>query len=153
MTQICNLLGPSPRTERIFYVGGGSGGVSRIWAIPITGGAATRLYSSPWTSTGGCCAVSVAVIGNDLFWIDPNSGPITDTQILRAPKSGGGPVTAIYTGAFVGQPIVDGLGLTTDSVELFTADAVQGRVHSLNPDGSDLTFLAPGTEGFQHRTR
>src|SRR5712691_8577218 len=55
------------------YVGGASGGVARVWQIPIGGGPATRLYAAPWTPTGGCCVVSIAVLGNDVFWIDPNS--------------------------------------------------------------------------------
>jgi hypothetical protein len=129
------------------YIGGGSGGVGRIWLLPLSGGATTRRYSAPWTPSGGSCAVSLALLGPDLFWIDPNSGPITDTQILRAPKSGAGPVTAIYTGSLVGQPIIDGEGLTTNGIKLFTADAVQGRVHTLNPDGSELSLLGTRYSG------
>lgn len=105
-----------------------------ILSVPIQGGAASTLYVT-------FTAHSIAIIGADMFWIDPNSGPVTDTQILRAPKDGSGPITAIYTGASVGQPIVDGSGLTTDGVKLFSADEVQGRVHSLNLDGSGLVQL------------
>jgi len=36
---------------------------------------------------------------------------------------------------------VDGVGLTTDGSKLYTADEVQGRVHSLNPNGSGITQL------------
>jgi hypothetical protein len=89
----------------------------------------------------------ITTIGSQLFWIDANSGPITDTQILKAPKSGGGSITAIYTGALVGQPIVDGSGITTDGTRLYTADEVQGRVHRLNPDGSGLTQLGGNRYG------
>lgn len=112
-----------------------------IVSVPIEGGTATTLYTA-------FNPHQLALIGSDIFWIDPNSGPVTDTQILRAPKDGSGPVTAIYTGAFVGQPIVDGSGLTTDGAKLYSADEVQGRVHSLNPDGSGLFQLGSRYGGF-----
>lgn len=125
------------------YVSGTSTATNaaRIWSVPIAGGAATALYSVPWTSSGGCCALSLAVIPTNLFWIDPNSGPVTDTQILKAPTSGAGPVGAIYTGSAVGQPIVDGSGLTTDGTKLYAADEVGGGVFSMNADGSSLTQI------------
>ncbi|MHC4547239.1 MAG: PEP-CTERM sorting domain-containing protein [Planctomycetota bacterium] len=111
-----------------------SGTAWSIRTAPIGGGSLSFLYAA-------FNPLDITVLGADLFWIDPNSGPITDTQILRAPKSGAGPVTAIYTGAFVGQPIVDGSGIETDGTKLYTADEVQGRVHSLNPSGSGLVQL------------
>jgi hypothetical protein len=120
---------------------------ARIWSVPTGGGSATPLYDVPWTPTGGCCAESLALIGSDLFWIDPNSGPITDTQILEAASSGKATVTAIYTGSNVGQPIVDGSGLTTDGTLLYAADEVQGTVASLKPDGSNLTIIGQNRYG------
>lgn len=130
------------------YVGGSDSDVPsqpRIWRIPIGGGAATRLYTGWGLNT--CCAAGLAVVGNDVFWIDPNSGPVTDTEIFRAPKDGSGPITPMYTGILEGQPIVDGSDLTTDGGKLYTADFVQGRVHSLNTDGSAITQLGPNRYG------
>ena len=130
------------------YVGGADSDVPskpRIWRIPIGGGAATRLYTGWGLNT--CCTAGLALVGNDVFWIDPNSGPVTDTEIFRAPKDGSGPITPIYTGVFVGQPIVDGSDITTDGGKLYTADFVQGRVHSLNTDGSGITQLGPNRYG------
>lgn len=109
---------------------------STVYSLPTTGGSASFLYASTYV-------FGVTVIGADVFWGDAQSGPVTDTQIFKAPKSVGGPVTAIYTGAFSGQPIVDITGLETDGTRLYSADAVQGRVHSLNPDGSGITQDRP----------
>src|SRR3954471_6562881 len=61
-----------------------------IATVSTSGGAVATLYS------GATSANSLTVIGNNLFWIDANSGPFTDTQILTASKAGGGAVTAIY---------------------------------------------------------
>jgi hypothetical protein len=118
---------------------------SRIYSVPLAGGTPTQLYSY---STGS--PFDVTALGANLFWIDPNSGPGTDTQILRAPKNGSGPITPIYTGSSVGQPIVDGSSIATNGVLLFTADEVNGRVHRLNPDGTGLIQLGPDryTGGF-----
>ena len=130
------------------YVGGSDSDVPsepRIWRIPIGGGAATRLYTGWGLNT--CCTAGLALFGNDVFWIDPNSGPVTDTEIFRAPKDGSGPITPIYTGVFVGQPIVDGSDITTDGRKLYTADFVQGRVHSVNTDGGGITQLGPNRYG------
>ena len=117
------------------------GGSLSISTVGVGGGAVTTLYNGLVTGNG------LAVIGNTLYLIDANSGPITDTQILAAPLAGGGPVVPIYTGSLVGQPIVDGNGITTDGTRLYTADEVQGRVDSLNPDGSALTQLGPNRYG------
>lgn len=113
---------------------------STVYSLPSSGGTATSLYSTTYI-------FGVAVIGANVFWGDAQSGPVTDSQIFRAPKTGGGPVTAIYTGSSVGEPIVDIMGLETDGAKLYSADAVQGRVHSLNPDGSGLTQIGPNRYG------
>ena len=90
----------------------------------------------------------LAVVGDDLFWIDPNSGPKTDTQIWRLPKSGEGKAQSIYTGSAVGEPIVDGSGLVHEGDFLYTIDEVGGTVYRLKPDGSALEKLvAPRYEG------
>ena len=108
-----------------------------IFKLPATGtGTATSIYPA-------FNPIQVATIGSSVFWIDPNSGPIGDTQILSAPKAGGGSVSAIYTGSSVGQPIVDGSGLTTDGTLLYAADEVNGSVWSLHTDGTALAQIGP----------
>jgi hypothetical protein len=125
----------------LYIIAGNPNGTHTISSLPIGRGTLTTLYSDLTTPTG------ITTLGSDVVWIDANSGPITDKQILKAPKTGGGPITAIYTGALVGQPIVDGSGITTDGTRLYTTDEVQGRVHRLNPDGSDLTQLGGNRYG------
>jgi hypothetical protein len=116
-----------------------------VFSLPKAGGSVTQLYSH-W-GTSACCANGVTVVGPNLFWIDPNSGPVTDTQIFSAPKIGGGSSTAIYTGSLVGQPIVDGSDIASDGSKLYTADYVQGRIDSLNTNGSGLVQLGPNRYG------
>jgi len=120
------------------YIGNGDS----IFSVPIGGGAATTLYADATP----CCVTGLTRIGTNLFWIDPNGDPDA-TAIFRG-SSTGGPVTKIYSGFATGQPIVDGVGITTDGVKLYTTDYVQGRVHSLNPDGSAITFLGSRYGGF-----
>jgi len=53
-----------------------------------------------------------------------------------------------------GAVFVDGVDITTDGVKLYTADEVQGRVHSMNFDGSNITQLGVRYGGFfdlEHR--
>jgi|GEM_PF-7098302 len=124
----------------------------RVFSVPVGGGALTQLYSYNGQAIPNFVAPSgIAVLGEDLYWIDAQSGSITDTQILSAPKDGSGSVTAIYNGRTVGEPIVDGASLATDGSKLYTADRVQGRIHSLNPDGSGITQLASRYGGFFDR--
>ena len=119
---------------------------STVYSLPATGGSASFLYAAP-PGSPSTFIFGVTVIGSNVFWGDAQSGPVTDSQIFRAPKAGGGPVTPIYTGALVGEPIVDITGLETDGSKLYSADAVQGRVHSLNPDGTGLTQIGPNRYG------
>ena len=120
---------------------------SNILSMSIAGGTVKKLYTGLRSPSG------ITTLGNSLFWIDPNSGPVGDTQILAAPKDASGPFHPIYTGSSVGQPILDGSGITTDGTSFFTVDAFQGRVHRLNPDGSGLALLVSrfpaGAEHFQ----
>ena len=117
------------------YVSGGAADSSQdIFSVPVAGGAATILHPA-------FNPQQLALIGNKVDWIDPNSGPVTDTQILSASTTSGGPTNEIYTGSDVGQPIVDGSGLASDGTTLYAADEVDGTVWSLNPDGSNLTEL------------
>ena len=106
-----------------------------LMSVPIAGGEPTTLYSN----ASPCCILSLTRIGTNLFWIDPNGDPDA-TAIFRG-STAAGPITKIYSGFATGQPIVDGSGLVTDGVKLYAADQVQGRVVSLNPDGSAITFL------------
>ncbi len=128
----------------------GPGG--KILSVPVGGGSLTELHTYfGSSSTGSTNPADITLVGSDLYWIDSQSGPITDSQILKGAKDGSGSVTAIYTGASVGQPIVDGTGITTDGIKLYTADSVQGRIHSLNPDGTGITQLASRYGGFFDR--
>ena len=113
----------------------------KVFSMTLAGGGLTQLYQI------GGRAQSITTIGGDLYWADPEAGPVTDTRIFRAPKSGGGPITAIYTGSAVGQPIVDAFGIAADGGLLFTADGVDGHVHRLNPDGSGIAQLGPDRYG------
>jgi len=131
--------------EETFALGDPAGNI--ILSVPIGGGAATTLYASATP----CCVVSLTLIGTDVFWIDPNGDPDA-TAIFRGSTSGG-PVTKIYSGFATGQPIVDGSDITTDGVELYTADYVQGRVHRVDPTGvtypplTGITQLGPNRYG------
>jgi len=119
----------------------GDGGVV---SVPLGGGAVTSLYNNLFSPLG------IAAVGQNLYWIDPNSGPGTGTQILTAQITGGGPISAIFTGS----AIADGSGLATNGTRLFAADEVEGRVFRLNLDGSGLTQLGgdryPGFFGPEH---
>ena len=117
-----------------------------VYSLPATGGSISSLYNAP-PGSPSTFIFGVTVIGSNVFWGDAQSGPVTDTQIFKAPKAGGGPVTAIYTGFSSGQPITDITGLETDGIKLYSADAVQGRVHSLNPDGTGITQIGPNRYG------
>ncbi len=107
-----------------------------IYKVSSSGGAASILYNAFNPN-------EIALFGTNLFWIDPNSGPIGDTQILKASANGSGAVTAIYTGSNVGQPILDGSGMASDGSFLYAADEVAGTVWRLSPDGSGLTQIGP----------
>ena len=105
-------------------------------------GSATFLYSYP----GGVdppAPYSITNTGSKLYWIDPESGPASETQILAAPKNGTGPISIVVDG----PGPVDGTGLTTDGAKLYAADAVQGRVFSMNLDGSNVSQLGGSRYG------
>ncbi|UCE46592.1 MAG: hypothetical protein JSW47_13330 [Phycisphaerales bacterium] len=76
-----------------------------------------------------------------LFWGNANSGPVTDSQIFRAPQSGSGPITAIYTGVYVGQPIFDVSDLAYQADQVYSVDYAYGRVVRLDSDGSNIQVL------------
>ena len=134
-TGLMYLNGITTDGTYLYICGNDLNGVGAIARVPVTGGSGTILYRY------GAGGLSIAVIGDNIFWIDPNSGPYTDTQILKALKDGSGPITAILTSSQAGSNLEDGSGLTADGVKLYGADEIQGRVYSLNPDGSGLTKL------------
>ena len=105
-----------------------------IIRISVADGTVERIHSAH-------NPMGLTVVGDDIMWIDPNSGPQTDTQIWRAPKNGGRAPRAIYTGSEVGQPILDGSGLEHYGDNLYAIDEVGGSVHRLRTDGSDLVSL------------
>ncbi len=109
-----------------------------VFRLPVAGGAITSIYSA------AAYPYAITTLGNDVYWVDPEAGPITDTKILKTPKSGAGPAAAIYTGSLVGEPLVDGSGLVTDGTKLYVADQYAGKVFSLNPDGSGLAQISSG---------
>jgi hypothetical protein len=111
--------------------------IGRIFSVPIGGGSTTQLYS--YTGPGGAASpLSITQAGGTLFWVDPNSGPGTGTEVRRAPVNGSGPQTVIYN---AGSPLVEGSGIATNGTALFVADEVRGRVFRMNFDGSGFTQL------------
>ena len=118
-----------------------------VFTMSIAGGPISHMYNIGAHSQG------VTLVGSEVFWTDEASGPITDTEIFRAPKDGSGPVTTIYTGALVGEPIVDAHDVVTDGTKLYTSDRVQGRVQSLDFDGTGITQLASRFGGFFDRNQ
>src|SRR5437868_6371769 len=115
--------------------------------VPVGGGAVTLLG----TNVTPCCVLGLAARGTSLYYIDPNGDPDA-TAIWRIGTNGGVPAK-IYSGFAQGQPIVDGSGIVTDGAKLYTVDYVEGRVHSLNFDGSEITQLGvryPGGFDTEH---
>jgi hypothetical protein len=129
-----------------------------IVSVPLTGGSATQLYTySGQPPQGTASGLGITTLGGNVFVIDPNSGPFSDAQILKAPSNGSGPVTAIYTGSSnpFPHPFLDGSGITNDGSRLYWSDEVGGFVFAINKDGSGITQVGPqrytggfGTEHF-----
>ena len=130
--------GPIVTDGTALYFGSGN----NVNKMPIGGGVVTTLYASATP----CCVNGLTLLGTNLYWIDPNGDPDA-TAIFKGPAAGGA-VTKIYSGFATGQPIIDGTGITNDGVKLYTTDYVQGRVHSLNADGSSITPLGSRYGGF-----
>lgn len=120
------------------YVGVGPS----ILSVPISGGPATTLYADATAS----CVVGLARLEGDLYWIDPD-GDADATAIFKGPTAGG-PITQVYSGLATGGPIVEGADIASDGSKLYMTDSVQGQVHSINPDGSSITFLGARFGGF-----
>ena len=89
--------------------------------------------------------MGLTVDSNHVYWIDPNSGPDTDTQIWRLRRDGTGQPEAIYTGSKVGQPVVDGSGLAlaADGQSLYAIDEVGGGVYQLPLGGGAGHMVVP----------
>ncbi len=104
-----------------------------IFRVPLAGGAATSLYPAYNPQ-------QLVFLGSTLYWIDPNSGSLTDTQILSAPAAGGGAVAPIYNSPS-NQVIFDGSGLATDGTLLYATDFSGGKVFKLATNGSGLVEL------------
>jgi hypothetical protein len=135
--KLAGVIGLTTDGSRFFVTTNNGGGA--VDSFSIGGGPITTLYNNLTSPQG------IAVIGNNVFWIDPNSGPFTDPQILRAPKDGSGPITPIYTGSQLPSPhpSLDGSGLTTDGTRLYWSDEVGGYVFKINTDGSGVTQIGP----------
>ncbi len=120
-------------------------GIFRV-GLPLSGsGAATTVYPAGDPK-------QITVVGSNLFWIDPNAGAGTGTEVITAPKAGGGTPTPIYN---QGSPIVDGSGLATDGTQLYAADESGGTVFRMNLDGTGLTQIGsnrytPGFSPYEH---
>ena len=131
----------------LFASGVGADSNQYIFRVPEDGGAAT-VWCPAFNPNG------IAIVGSNIFWIDPNAGPGTDTEILRASVATGGSPNAIYVGLNAGQPIVDGDGLASDGQFLYAVDEVAGNVWRLQPDGGGLTQLGgaryAGGFGYEH---
>src|SRR5205823_4235884 len=108
-------------------------------AIPHDGSAApSSLLHPPYTPHG------IALAGDELFWVDPNSGSVDNsTCAFRARKDGRGSARVIYEGWAEGPPIEDGCGIATDGRALFIVDEVGGRVARFGLDGSGGEPVAP----------
>jgi YVTN family beta-propeller protein len=101
--------------------------------LPLSSGPANSLYPASGPQ-------ELAVMAGSVFWIDPTSGPL-GTQILSASDAGGGTVNPIYTSSSTSQSLTTGTGLVTDGTLLYAADAANGGVWSMNPDGSGLAQI------------
>ena len=137
-----NAAFTSPRAiatdgSSLFVVNGPANSTNHnLFSMPLNGGPVTSLYGALRNP------LSVTVLENSLFWIDPDAGPANDTQILTGPVDGSRQYRAIYTGSLSGDAITDGSGVTTDGSSLFTVDQFNGRVHRMHPNGSGLQLLA-----------
>jgi hypothetical protein len=119
-----------------------------VFSVPVAGGPAAAVF----TNGTPCCIPGITLSGSDLYWIDPNGDP--DATAIFHVSTSGGAITKIYSGFATGQPVVDGIDITTDGLRLYTADAVQGRVDSMNFDGSNILPLGSRYGGFfdlEHR--
>jgi hypothetical protein len=131
-----------------------STGSCDIVSAPITGGATTTLYT-PGAVTDLVSPIGLTVTGTSLYWVDPNSGVGTGTQILSAPSGGGlNTLVEVFYDGF--SPLFDGDGITTDGGNVYVSDEDGGNVFSIGVSGGSLTQLnslplyMTGAAGFEH---
>lgn len=138
------LLGSAPTPGPIttdgvkLYIGSGK----NVLSMPIAGGSATTLYPA----ATACCVTGLTQAAGNVFWIDPNGDP--DATAIFTGSSGGGAISKAYSGSATGQPIVDGVAITTDGQRLYAADEVDGNVVSMNLNGSGIVTLGSRYGGF-----
>jgi hypothetical protein len=119
---------------------GQPGGGSHVAIVALESGHAKMLYRS---SAARSNITSVAVLGDYLYWGDSESGPLTDSEIWRAPKDGRGIAEVVYRGAERGQGLVDVWSLVSDGTRLYVADAFQGRVLTFEPRLGSVEQIGP----------
>lgn len=98
------------------YLTGKPAGSPYIAVSRVTGSSLTTLYATLPGTTGGDLQYTngFAVFGANLWWNNANAGPGFATEISRAPKAGGGPITR-------GSPTDDLDSLSSDGTTLYTA--------------------------------
>jgi hypothetical protein len=126
---------------------GATGVESRVFSMPVSGGTVSQIYAYIGADGLDTNDYGIASDGHTIYWADPNSGPLTDTQVFSAPANGSGPITPIYTGAYEGQPIFDGQGVLIHNGELYISDELGGRIFTMSENGAGITQItdyAPG---------
>jgi len=63
-------------------------GAGQIFTVPISGGAATLLYTYHGAGPFSPNPHSIMLVGNNLVWADSESGASEETQVFEAPKDG-----------------------------------------------------------------
>ena len=147
---LSGIAGITTDGTNLYVTSGNPSPNGHVYSVPIGGGAVTPLYGySGQPPVGVGSPLGLTSLGSNLIWIDPNSGPFTDPEILTAPINGGGTVSRIFTGSNLGYPfgVLDGSGITSDGNRLYWADEVGGLVYAINPDGSGITQLGPARYG------
>jgi len=120
------------------YAGAGDGRQAILAALPLGGGPPI------WISAVPESAEAIALLGDELFWIDMNSAPNTGTRIYARRKDGRGEPRVVYEGRPGNEPILDGSGLATDGKWLFAVDQVGGRLYRVDPTSSVAPLLLAG---------
>jgi len=111
-----------------------------VAVVALGSGPARKLYDA---NAGPNNITSIVVLGDQLYWGDSESGPLTDSEIWRAPKDGNGVPRVVYRGAASGQELVDVSSLTSDGTRLYAADGFQGRVVAIEADGRKVIQIGP----------
>ncbi len=126
------------------------GSVSQIKRIPLTGGSATVLATSP----GQIGTRDLVTDGATLFW--------TDSAGLRSMPIGGGAITTLFSGGALSRLVIDGARLVFNSGGTLLAMAKTGgftstiasestNISALSTNGTGTVYW--GTEGAAVRSR